>query len=74
MLSISNYGELIPEENLARIFDYGFSTTEGEPERIVGIGLSISRHNIVKMRGLLTVENIEPDQVRFTITLPLVAT
>ena len=74
VLSISNYGELIPEENLARIFDYGFSTTEGEPERIVGIGLSISRHNIVKMRGLLTVENIEPDQVRFTITLPLVAT
>ncbi|UMR31392.1 HAMP domain-containing histidine kinase [Massilia sp. MB5] len=74
ILSIANYGELIPEENLARIFDYGFSTTEGEPGRIAGIGLSISRHNILKMRGLLTVENIGTDQVRFTIALPLVAT
>jgi len=74
ILQVSNQGRPIPEENLTRIFDFGFSTTDGEPGRVVGVGLSISRHNIVKMRGQLTAENLPPDKVRFTITLPLLAT
>jgi signal transduction histidine kinase len=73
LLSVTNYGDLIAEENLRRIFDFGFSTTEGELGRIAGIGLSISRHNILKMRGSLHVENLEPDRVRFTIALPSIA-
>jgi len=74
ILNISNQGSLIPEENLVRIFDFGFSTTDGELGRIAGVGLSISRHNILKMRGQLIANNLPPDKVCFTITLPLLAT
>jgi signal transduction histidine kinase len=72
-LQVTNQGEPIPGENIARIFDFGFSTTDGEPGRVAGVGLSISRHNILKMRGQLTAENLSPSRVRFTITLPLMA-
>jgi signal transduction histidine kinase len=71
LIHVENKGDLIPQENLTRLFDFGFSTTKEEEGRVAGIGLSISRHNIVKMRGTLSVQNVLPDSVRFTVALPL---
>lgn len=72
-ISISNIGDHIPEEDIERIFEFGFSTTSHEEGRVVGIGLSMAQHHVLEMGGTLTVANVGTDKVSFLIVLPLVS-
>lgn len=67
-LSVINDGDLIPPEHLESIFEPFFTTKPGG----TGLGLSISHNIIQDMGGALTAENLHgPDQVKFTIKLPV---
>lgn len=68
MISIRDTGKGIPQENLPRIFEFGFSTKR---DKGMGIGLSMCQDIIRKHHGQIRVES-EPDKgTTFTIVLPV---
>ncbi|MFZ6847512.1 PAS domain S-box protein [Undibacterium sp. RuRC25W] len=71
ILSISDDGVGIPEENLQKLFQAFFSTKIGKGG--TGLGMSIVHNLVTKMlKGNLTVHSEVDVGTRFDITLPLV--
>ena len=68
VLTISNSGRRIPDENLNQIFDPFFTTKD--PGKGVGLGLSITYSLINEHNGKIHAEN-SIDGVSFIIELPL---
>lgn len=69
VIRIRDNGCGIPEENLEKIFESGFSTKcwgNG-----MGLGLSICRNIIKKHRGDIIVQSVVGDWTEFTIRIPL---
>ena len=62
----SDSGTGIPPEHLGRIFDPFFSTKDDG----MGVGLTVSRKIIEAHGGRISVENLLPQGVQFTILLP----
>lgn len=72
VVTVSNEGPHIAEENLERIFEFGMTTT---PQQIgsaagSGIGLYVARQYLLLMHGDITARNI-PEGVCFEIKLSL---
>lgn len=68
VFSVSDTGEGIPKENLAKIFDPFFTTKEvGKGS---GLGLSIIHGIIVQHGGTIDVESVENEGTVFTVRLP----
>ncbi len=68
LISISDNGPGIPEEQLERVFDPFFTTKE--QGRGLGLGLSISQRIIEALSGKLTAENRPEGGALFRIQLP----
>lgn len=69
-IHIANQGELIPEENLQHIFEYGVSGDDAQEEtEHRGQGLFISKSYIAKMGGSIEALNMT-NGVAFIIRLP----
>lgn len=69
IIEIENDGEMIPEENLEKIFQSGF-TTKNNNDRGHGYGLSIVKELIESYQGKIFVESSE-SSTKFTIDLPV---
>lgn len=72
-LSVVNYGETIPEENLANIFNSMVSMRDkSASNQHLGLGLYIVRIIAEHHSGSVIVENIadEPTGVKFSVTFP----
>ena len=69
LLSISNTGPKIPQENLERLFDNGFST-KSKDKQDHGFGLFITQQIIKDYRGQITVNSTE-DETEFLISFKL---
>ncbi|MBP7175118.1 MAG: HAMP domain-containing histidine kinase [Thermoclostridium sp.] len=67
-ISIQDNGKGIPQEDLHRIFDFGFSTKE---DKGMGIGLSMSQDIIRKHNGQILVYSELGKGTTFTISLPV---
>jgi sensor histidine kinase regulating citrate/malate metabolism len=67
ILIIYNNGPAIPKQDYIRIFESGFSSKNAR-ER--GFGLCITRQNVIKNKGKITVSSSE-DGTEFTIAFPL---
>ncbi len=67
-IMIRNNGIPIPKENLARIFEHGFTTRRNQLGS--GIGLAVCKKVVKKYKGDLQVKS-DPDWTEFTIQLPL---
>jgi signal transduction histidine kinase len=68
LVKISDTGEGIPRELLARIFEPFFSTKE---EKGTGIGLSVSYRVIQSHNGRIEVQSEEGKGTTFTVVLPV---
>lgn len=66
-VSIHNTGPAIPDELLARIFEYGVSEQAASGNR--GQGLFVARTYMAKMGGTITAKNID-NGVSFELALP----
>ncbi len=63
VLSVSDNGKGIPENNVAKVFDLGFTTTSGS-----GIGLSVTHDLITKMKGKIEIDSLKkPTTFRITL-------
>lgn len=71
LVQVSNQSPLLPEQDLARIFDKFYRPTT--PERVIGIGLglSICKGIIEAHGGQIWAENL-PDGFAFNFNLPIV--
>jgi len=68
-VKISDTGKGIPPENLAKLFDPGFTTKSSRVG--MDLGLSISYNIIQKHKGDITVESELGKGTEFTIILPI---
>ena len=64
LISVSDTGVGLPNENTGQIFDAFFTTTQGS-----GMGLSISRSIVESYRGRLWADDNPPRGARFCFTL-----
>lgn len=69
-ISISNDGPQISDNQLERIFEFGFSPTENRDESNQGIGLYAARNYVSRMSGNIVACNTTSG-VEFTISFPL---
>ncbi len=69
IIEVENDGEMIPEENLEKIFQSGF-TTKNNNDKGHGYGLSIVKELIESYQGKIFVESSEIS-TKFTIDLPV---
>ncbi len=67
-VDIHNQGPLIPDDQLARIFDYGVSDAEPEDGQRRGQGLFVAKTYLAKMGGRIAARNVA-DGVVFEIGL-----
>lgn len=72
-VEVWNDGVQITEENLARIFDFGFSTEKKTAAQGLGVGMFVARDYLRRMNGAIKVRNHDKGVV-FTLTLPNVHT
>jgi len=63
-------GDFLPEENLERIFDLGYTTAPKVDEQGQGAGLHIARKYLRRMGGTVEARN-HPRGAVFTLTLPI---
>ncbi len=68
LISIRDTGKGIPQENLSRIFEFGFST---KSDKGMGIGLSMCQDIISKHHGQIRVDSELDKGTTFTIALPV---
>jgi two-component system, sensor histidine kinase FlrB len=64
---VSDSGSGIAQENLARIFEPGFTTRRGSP----GLGLAVSKTILEQHRGTIAVSSQPGHGTTFTLQLPL---
>ncbi|UFJ42556.1 sensor histidine kinase [Brevibacillus humidisoli] len=69
LLEVEDSGKGIPEEKVEKIFEYGYSTKEGEHR---GIGLTKVKQIVDDARGYILVNRSELGGTLFTISLPKV--
>jgi len=68
-VEISDNGAGIPEENLNKIFDFGFTTKKiGQG---TGLGLALAKKIIDEHKGKIEVESVLNKKTTFTIYLPI---
>ncbi|MBT3312204.1 MAG: response regulator [Desulfobacterales bacterium] len=67
IITVSNNGPHIPEQDMKHIFDPFFTRKKNMG---TGIGLSICKNIIEDHGGTITAENIKKERVLFSITLP----
>lgn len=67
-ISIRDNGKGIPQENLQRIFNFGFST---KGDKGMGIGLSMCQDIIRKHQGQILVDSEPGKGTAFTVSLPV---
>ncbi|WP_421955260.1 sensor histidine kinase [Polaromonas sp.] len=72
-VEIWNNGPTISEEVAAKIFEFGYSTTEKTEAEGQGVGLYVAKDYLRRMGGTLDVRNHEQGVV-FTLTLPIAQT
>ncbi|WP_319559222.1 HAMP domain-containing sensor histidine kinase [Marispirochaeta sp.] len=70
ILTISNSGPHIPEEQLDKIFQRFYRGEYSRSTPGSGLGLNISREIVQRHGGCISAENLSPEGVVFTITLP----
>ena len=70
LVQVNNQGPQIPSEDLERIFDKFYRTTNADRVTGTGLGLSICKGIIEAHGGRIWAENI-PDGLAFKFTLPL---
>lgn len=70
IINIEDTGEGISEDNLTKIFDFGFSTKTKKTES--GIGLSIVKNIIEKYKGSIDVKSQVGKGTTFIITFPII--
>lgn len=66
-LSVTDNGPGIAAENLARVFEPGFSTRQGSP----GLGLAVCRKIVERHRGTIHVASDPERGAKFTLIFPL---
>ena len=66
-LSVADNGPGIPAENLARVFEPGFSTRPGSP----GLGLAVCRKIVERHRGTIGAASDPGRGAKFTLIFPL---
>ncbi|MCF7688192.1 MAG: transporter substrate-binding domain-containing protein [Cephaloticoccus sp.] len=69
-ITVSDHGEGIPPEKLAKIFDPYFSTKQRGPQKGMGLGLTICHSVVQKHRGAITVESVQGQGTTFQVYLP----
>ena len=69
IISIKDTGSGIPEENLSKIFEAGFTTKKGSVG--MGIGLAICKDIIIKHNAKIEVNSNLDEGTEFVITLPI---
>ena len=69
-LSIFNGGSHINEQDMAHIFERFYQSEEGQKHVGSGIGLNLAYELVQLHHAQITCENIEPDGVEFTISIP----
>ena len=68
-ITVQDSGSGIMKENINQIFDPFYTTKE--PEKGTGLGLSVSSNIITGFNGTLTCENIQGQEAKFIVTLPV---
>jgi signal transduction histidine kinase len=68
VIEVSDSGEGIPEEHLARIFDPFFTTKD--PDEGTGLGLMICHRLVVDHGGTIEVRSVEGEGSTFCVRLP----
>lgn len=68
-ISIKDDGSGITDDNLTKIFEYGFSTKKSGSG--MGIGLSICKNVILKHKGIIDIKSKLDEGTEFTIRLPI---
>ena len=63
-LTIANDGKGIPIQNISRIFELGFTTTDGS-----GIGLYNVKTIVERLKGSISVESYNDNNVAFRIII-----
>jgi PAS domain S-box-containing protein len=69
VLRVEDSGSGIPEESRDRMF-VPFYSTKSQAEGHMGLGLSITYGIILRLRGRIDVENLQPRGCRFTVRIP----
>ncbi len=75
LVSVTDNGEGVPEENKNRIFDkfHQSENLRDEAPRGTGLGLAICKQIIVFLEGEIWVENIPGSGARFSFTVPAIS-
>jgi signal transduction histidine kinase len=68
-LSVADNGPGISAENLARVYEPGFSTRAGSP----GLGLAVCRKIVEQHRGTIHTASAPGRGAKFTLIFPLAA-
>jgi len=71
LLSVSDTGKGIAQQDLARVFDRYFSASRSDNPKSSGLGLSIARQIVQHMHGEIAVKSEPGKGTEFTICLPL---
>ncbi len=71
LISISDTGSGIPEEDLPRIFERFFKTDRARAQEGTGLGLAIAKHIVQGHGGQIWVKSIEGAGSTFTFSLPV---
>jgi sigma-B regulation protein RsbU (phosphoserine phosphatase) len=69
-VEVHNWGDPIPEDLMARLFEPFHSSTQSQSSSGLGLGLFIAERIISGHRGQVRVHSSSEDGVRFTIYLP----
>jgi sensor histidine kinase regulating citrate/malate metabolism len=70
ILSICNNGSVIPQQDLSKVFEMGFSTKNNRNKEY-GFGLYITKQYIEENNGEISVSSCE-DETEFIIMFPVV--
>lgn len=71
-LLIEDDGPGVPEEALSKLFEvfYRSDPSRSNPQKGSGLGLAIAQKAVLRMRGSIRAENIEPHGLRMILSFP----
>jgi two-component system phosphate regulon sensor histidine kinase PhoR len=70
LISISDTGVGIPDEDLSRIFERFYKSDRARSQEGTGLGLAIAKHIVQGHGGRIWVESVEGIGSTFTFSLP----